>query len=249
MTAATDTPFGGIETIFFDVGNTLVGIDYAQVAAALRALGESAEPTSLEHADAVARPRIGRRLLEQSEAEGEQLFTAYVEEVLRAHVALGARLRETPESLARSLARALRGPGRSRRLWSRVLPGVPRALSRIQEAGFRLVVVSNSDGTVENALTSCDLRRFFEAVVDSHHVGFEKPDRRIFEHALALASARPEATLHVGDLYQADVLGARAAGIRAVLIDPADAWGRVDCRRFRSVGELASELRKAGRPR
>jgi HAD superfamily hydrolase (TIGR01509 family) len=247
MNAVTAPPFDRIETIFFDVGNTLVGIDYSWVAGELQKIGESTDATRLEHADAIARPRIGQRLLEESEAEGEQLFAAYLEEVLQAHVRLGAQLCAAPGSLAEKLAPVLRGPGRTQRLWSHVLPGVPQALARIKEAGFQLLVVSNSDGSVEDGLRSCGLLQFFEAVVDSYIVGFEKPDRRIFEHALALANARPETTLHVGDLYQADVLGARGAGIHPALLDPAGAWDQVDCQRFRSVAELGRDLCEVGR--
>ena len=70
----------------------------------------------------------------------------------------------------------------------------------------------------------------------------EKPDRRIFEHALSVSGAEPETTLHVGDLYDADVLGARAAGIHPALIDPFDDWRDVDCQRFRDVAELQIAL-------
>jgi putative hydrolase of the HAD superfamily len=123
-----------------------------------------------------------------------------------------------------------------------VLPGIPEALSRLVDAGFRLVVVSNSDGTVESGLRDRGLRRFFGPVVDSALVGYEKPDRRIFEYALRVSGAEPETTLHVGDLYDADVLGARAAGIHPALVDPFDDWQNVDCRRFRDVAELQIAL-------
>jgi putative hydrolase of the HAD superfamily len=82
------------------------------------------------------------------------------------------------------------------------------------------------------------LREFFEVVVDSALGGYEKPDPRIFEHALAVSGAEPATTLHVGDLYDADVLGARAAGIHAALLDPFGDWPQVDCERFRDVSEL-----------
>jgi putative hydrolase of the HAD superfamily len=60
-------------------------------------------------------------------------------------------------------------------------------------------------------------------------VGFEKPDPRIFTCALERTGARPDHTLHVGDLYHADVLGARAAGLHALLLDPFGDWRDLDC--------------------
>jgi putative hydrolase of the HAD superfamily len=233
-------PLGRIETLFLDVGNTLVSIDFAWVRAELEVLGESVDPARLERAEAAARPRISRRLLR--EPDFQRLFAAYIEEVLRQLVLLGDGLSARPEVLAAQLVPILGAPGRTQRLWSRVLPGVPEALSRLVDAGCRLVAVSNSDGTVESGLRDRDLRRFFGLVVDSALVGYEKPDRRIFEHALRVSGAEPETTLHVGDLYDADVLGARAAGIHPALLDPFDDWRDVDCQRFRDLSHLQVTL-------
>jgi HAD superfamily hydrolase (TIGR01509 family) len=235
-------PLDRIETLFLDVGNTLVSIDFAWVKIELEALGEPVDPVRLERAEAAARPRLSRRLLRETEDDGQQLFTAYIEEVLGQLLLGGGALSARPEVLAAQLVPILRAPGQTQRLWSRVLPGIPQALSRLAEAGFRLVVVSNSDGTVESGLRDRDLRRFFGPVVDSALVGYEKPDRRIFEHALRVSGAEPETTLHVGDLYDADVRGARAAGIHAALVDPFDDWQHVDCQRFRGVPELQVAL-------
>ncbi len=235
-------PLDRIETLFLDAGNTLVSVDFAWVQFELEVLGESVDPVRLERAEAAARPRISRRLLRETEDDGQQIGAAYFEEVLEQFVLLGGGLSARPEALAAQLMPILRAPGQTQRLWSRVLPGVPEALSRLVEAGFRLAVVSNSDGTVESGLRDRGLREFFGAVVDSARVGYEKPDPRIFEHALRVSGAEPATTLHVGDLYDADILGARAAGIHAALLDPFDDWDHVDCQRFRDVSELQVAL-------
>ena len=57
----------------------------------------------------------------------------------------------------------------------------------------------------------------------------EKPDPRIFERALARARVAPGEAVYIGDLYSIDVRGARAAGLRAVLLDPGGHWGARDC--------------------
>jgi putative hydrolase of the HAD superfamily len=238
----TPIPLDRIETVFLDAGNTLVSVDFAWVQRELEVLGESADPVRLERAEAAARPGISRRLLGETEDDVQQISAAYFEEVLRQFVALGGRLSVPPGVLAARLVPIVRAPGMTQRLWSRVLPGVPEALSKLLAAGFRLAVVSNSDGTVESGLRDRGLREFFGAVVDSTVVGYEKPDPRIFEHALEVTGAEPATTLHVGDLYDADVLGARAAGIHAVLLDPFDDWPHVDCPRFRDVRELQVAL-------
>jgi putative hydrolase of the HAD superfamily len=79
-------------------------------------------------------------------------------------------------------------------------------------------------------------------VIDSALAGFEKPDPRIFVHALSLAGTEPGRTLHVGDLYHADVLGARGAGIHPLLLDPYGDWPALDCGTARDLTEVAERL-------
>jgi putative hydrolase of the HAD superfamily len=82
-------------------------------------------------------------------------------------------------------------------------------------------------------------------VIDSALVGFEKPDPRIFATALTRTASDPARTVHVGDVYAADVLGARAAGLPAVLLDPHGDWGAVDCEVARDVPEVAERILSA----
>jgi putative hydrolase of the HAD superfamily len=133
-------------------------------------------------------------------------------------------------------------------LWDRVPDDVLPALRRLRENGLRLGVVSNSNGTVRAKLGRLGLLPFFETVVDSAEEGVEKPDPRIFRIALDRMAADPATTLHVGDLYHVDVDGARAAGLRVVLLDPLGLYPDADCRRVPSLTALADWLAaKAGR--
>ena len=91
------------------------------------------------------------------------------------------------------------------------------------------MVVSNSDGTVERALDLYGLGELLDGVVDSRVLGFEKPDPRIFRAGLEIAGAAPAQAAHLGDLYAVDVVGARAAGVHPVLLDPYGDWLDVDC--------------------
>jgi len=86
------------------------------------------------------------------------------------------------------------------------------------------------------------LRDLVDHVVDSHVVGHEKPDPAIFEHALVLSGAERARTVHVGDMYAADVCGARSAGLSAVLLDPHGDWGPLDCP---TAADLESLVRAA----
>ena len=240
-------PWDEIEVIFLDAGNTLVSIDFDRVAGELAALGLGCAPMAVRRAEAAARPAVSRFVAERS-TEGADTFLFYLRSILRGLEPVASAGAPALDEAASRLAARLRFPGESHRLWRFVLPGVPEALAELRELGLRLLVVSNSDGTIERGLGELGLLPFFTAVVDSAVVGFEKPDPRIFEHALERAGVPGRRALHVGDLYHADVAGARAAGVNALLLDPFGDWGGVDCERARDLPELAGRLRAARGP-
>jgi HAD superfamily hydrolase (TIGR01509 family) len=240
-------PWGEIEAVFIDAGNTLVSIDFDRIAAELSAQGHVCEPHAVRRAEAAARPAVSRFVAARRSTEDEDTFHFYLRAVIERLAPVAAA---GPEALRRTtdaLVARLRFPGESHRLWRWVLPGVPEALASLRELGLSLVVVSNSDGSIERGLAEAGLRRHFSAVVDSAQVGFEKPDPRIFEHAIRHSGVARHRSLHVGDLYDADVVGARAAGVHAVLLDPFDDWSDVDCERAADLGAVAERLRRARR--
>ncbi|MEO8093007.1 MAG: HAD-IA family hydrolase [bacterium] len=101
----------------------------------------------------------------------------------------------------------------------RAYPDSEPALSRLRELGLRLVCVSNWDCSLPGVLAGCGLRHLFDGVVTSAEAGARKPDPAIFEPALELAGCEPAEAIHVGDTPAEDLEAARAAGIRALLID------------------------------
>ena len=80
------------------------------------------------------------------------------------------------------------------------------------------------------------------AIVDSGAVGVAKPDPRIFHLALEAVGTTPDRAIHVGDAYQYDVRGARAAGVRPLLVDPLGIRDDVDCERIASLLDVAALL-------
>jgi HAD superfamily hydrolase (TIGR01549 family) len=93
------------------------------------------------------------------------------------------------------------------------------ALRGLRRDGLRLVAVSNWDCSLPDVLARVGLRELLDGVVSSAVAGHRKPDPGIFEPALQVAGVEPGEALHVGDTRDEDVEGARAAGIRALLID------------------------------
>lgn len=97
-------------------------------------------------------------------------------------------------------------------------PEVPGVLARWRAAGLRLVVASNWDVSLHEALARTGLDRLVDGAVSSAEAGSAKPAPEVFERALSIAGVPAAEALHVGDDPVADVEGARAAGIRAVLV-------------------------------
>jgi putative hydrolase of the HAD superfamily len=97
-------------------------------------------------------------------------------------------------------------------------PEVAATLRELRGRGHELVVVSNWDCSLPDWLAGAGLLELVDAVVTSAVVRAAKPDPAIFDAALEIAGAGREQSLHVGDSFDKDVAGARAAGIRPVLL-------------------------------
>lgn len=134
---------------------------------------------------------------------------------------------------ARSLTEALLASIRFR-----PFDDVRPALVAARECGQRLVVVSNWDVSLEEALERLELAPLIDAVVTSAGFGARKPSPAIFEHALALAEVAPSDALHAGDSVEEDIAGARAAGIEAVLVRRDGAPGPPGTRTIATLAEL-----------
>lgn len=105
-------------------------------------------------------------------------------------------------------------------LVSTLVPGAPEALRWCKARGLRVVLVTNTLSRGDDDVWE-DWRRFgladaIDGVVSSHSVGWQKPHRKIYERALRIADARPEEAFMVGDRLDADVMGAKRLGMRAV---------------------------------
>jgi HAD superfamily hydrolase (TIGR01509 family) len=120
-------------------------------------------------------------------------------------------------------------------------PDVEPALLMLRERGLRLVIASNWDWSLPEWVEATGLDRLVDGTASSAVVGAPKPAPDVFREALRLAGVGPGEAVHVGDSLEGDVHGARAAGIRAILLqrhgDPA---GGVET--VRSLAELPSLL-------
>jgi putative hydrolase of the HAD superfamily len=111
--------------------------------------------------------------------------------------------------------------------WNWPVPGALDLLRRLCAGPRRVGIVSNSDGSAAATLAGAGLCQVgpgvgaeVAVVVDSFHVGAQKPDPRIFQVALTVLEVPPDRVVHVGDCARTDVDGALAAGLHPVHLDP-----------------------------
>lgn len=119
-------------------------------------------------------------------------------------------------------------------------PDAAPALRELRYSGEKLVAVSNWDCSLPAVLERCGLDGLLDGAVSSAVAGARKPDPAIFQQALELAGCGPEEALHVGDTAEEDVEGARAAGIRSLLIDRDGNGG--DISSLREIREHLSDV-------
>lgn len=238
-------PWRDIDTVFLDVGNTLISIDFDWVADELTKRGHASDGEALRRAEARARPGYAHGLFVEGVPAGTDLFRHYLKVMLVQAPATKALEVAEMEGLLDDLRPTLRPDGKASSLWKMVMPRVPEALARLRDLGLRLVVVSNSDGTVARSLEAAGLLPFMTHVIDSALVGYEKPDPRIFAAAVERSGADPARVLHIGDLYHADVLGARSAGIKALMLDPYGDWTLDDVDTARDLWEVSEHFAAA----
>ncbi len=224
MTGVSRDEARPLRTVFFDLGDTLMYVhpDVPTVyLEACRELGLAVEPAGVAKAlhagerhyrDALR----GGRDFESSMVAARAFWQEYNALILGELGAGG-----DTAAMARTL---------SERFWSppswRVFPEVHEVLGALRDAGVQLAVISNFTDALTAVCRTHELDGYFDCLVASTVTGSQKPDVSIFREALRRTGADPESSLHVGDNYIADVLGARAAGIEAVLVDRTRGGGR-----------------------
>jgi len=124
----------------------------------------------------------------------------------------------------------------------RCYPDCLPALNELKAAGYRLGVVSNWEEWLDTLLVALGLSELFEVAIAFGNFGRAKPDPSIFYEALRVVGVSPDRAVYVGDSLRDDVEGARAAGLRPILIDRQTRFPLADVERISSLTELMSLL-------
>ena len=125
-------------------------------------------------------------------------------------------------------------------------PDAEPTLGRLIQDRYSLGLVSNAPAETTKTVEALGLSKYLDSVVISGVVGYSKPNPEIFRIAMKELGVGPEEAVHVGDLYEADIVGARNAGIRGLLIDRDSARPGLDCPLIRSLSEVHLYLTQRG---
>jgi HAD superfamily hydrolase (TIGR01509 family) len=215
--------------IFFDVGNTLLFPNRARMLA----------PVAAEkHPSLEAWQALERRTKQEFD---QGLISGKIDRGFwwTFHTHLLNQLNAFDESVRNTLVENTQNSAN----WDQILPGTREALERIRER-YSIAVISNADGRIEAVLDRCGICDCFASITDSGNVGHEKPHPEIFAAALRGMQADPAESLYVGDVYSVDYIGARNAGMDAVLFDVSGAYRGREWPRVESLAALEAWLTK-----
>lgn len=201
-----------LEGLLLDAGNTLVFLDHFAVADVVTSHGAPVDGRVLRCVEGEAKRHY--EALMASGVTHEDGWGRYLRTLL---VAGGLT-----EAVAGEMIGPLRRAHDAFNLWRRVPDGLVDTLARARAAGLRIGVVSNSEGMLPELFSRVGLAPHIEVVIDSHHEGVSKPDPELFRRALDRMSLAPDRCVYLGDIPGVDVVGAHAANIAAVLVDPLD---------------------------
>jgi putative hydrolase of the HAD superfamily len=222
------------DVLFFDAGNTLVYLDHPFLRSLCKQRGVATTDRDLLLAEYVAKEEVDNLFRSGRRTTDAERWHLYFRSIL---AQVGVRSEELAEYIAPLSARH-----QQLNLWSRLLEGTAEMLASLGASGYRLAVISNSDGRIRTLLETVGIAGHFEEIIDSGVVGVEKPDPEIFAIGCERMGVSSGRALYIGDMYEIDIVGARSAGMPALLIDPLDRWRSADCPRLTSLLDLPAYL-------
>ena len=221
--------YSKVKIIFFDVGNTLLFPNRERIHAPLAERGFHPD---LEHLrDLERRTKNQFDAMMTTNGSPDHSFWRMFYSQLLSEIGLD------DDAVREQLVSGIRDSAN----WDQIRPGTAHHLRAIGQR-YRIAVISNADGRIEDVLRRCGIADCFRTITDSGLVGYEKPHPKIFRHAMKSMAAVPEESLYVGDVYSVDYVGATAAGMQAVLMDVPGAYRDKGLPRVESLEELQSAL-------
>jgi len=219
-----------VKVIFFDVGNTLLFPNRERIHAPLAKRGFVPDAEHLRDLECRTKNKFDGMMTKNGSTDHSFWWMFYSQ--LLSEIGLN------DDAIRDQLVAGIRDSGN----WDTIRPGTAKQLHEIGE-NYRVAVISNADGRIEDVLQRCGIADCFRTITDSGLVGYEKPHPEIFRQALKSMNAAPEESLYVGDVYSVDYVGATGAGMQALLMDVPGAYRDKGVPRVESLEELRTLLR------
>jgi putative hydrolase of the HAD superfamily len=213
------------QAIIFDLGGTLLYPDFPFLQSILKGGGQPISENQFLLALSKASNRIDTYTQATTDASRVPVYIKYLLEELQ--------VREKIEELVEGV---ILPRHQTVNFWNYLLEGTLALLATLQQH-YKLAIISNSDGRAAAKAAQYGIAPYLDFIIDSHVVGIEKPDPRIFLLACQRLNLPVESCYYVGDIYSIDVVGAHKAGLHPILIDLTQT-PRGDCRIISSIFDL-----------
>lgn len=230
-----------IKAVFFDLYQTLVRYQPSQEeleAEAFKNFGINVTPEALRHpmltANEFIYQQIAKRPLSQrSREETMALYMEYQRIVLK----------EAGITAEEKVVMGLLGMMQQAKMDLVLFDDVATTLDELKKRGLKLGLISNIEKDMTATLDKLGLSSRLDIVVTSQDAGFTKPHKEIFQYALKKAGVKPAEAVYIGDQYQVDIIGAKQAGMKGVLLDRDGYYEpKLGCPKVKSLGDLEGYL-------
>jgi len=226
-----------IKAVCFDFYNTLATYDPPREQVHVNIAGEfgvnveeKALFKSFSVADMYYRDENIRQPIDKRTQEEKIAF--YVDYATKIFSGAGA---EISKDIALQILAKLRTYNWKFKVYEDTLP----TLKALKKRGLTIGLISNVAQNMESVYEELGIQPYLTFKVTSAEVGYDKPQPGIFLSALDKAQAKPEETIHVGDQYDLDIIGALGVGITGILLDRNNHFPEItNCFRIRSLSDV-----------
>jgi len=232
-----------MRAVTFDFGQTLAELDHDYLVRRAHSFGAELDSVAARAATVAAWHAYG-----SAKSLGHaRAWQAMMLELLRAGGVRKVRAESADPEYPEKIAQLLWDAQPTHNLWRKPIAGMFELVAELGARQVPVGIISNSEGRLAELVDELGHSALFPVIIDSGRVGVDKPNPRIFELASEALDVELSQIVHVGDAWEADVLGARAAGAQAVWYAPTDdrslPEGVVACR---NAAELRAALRTFG---
>lgn len=224
-----------LDALFFDAGGTLLDMSppsYRTIHDVLARMGIKHNVETVRHAVYKAERVFDNDVATLQGTDEETFWLKYDTFVLRE---LG--FEGDVEPIARELSKAFDDTYSDPKNWADY-PDTKPMLEDLGKRDFFLGMISNATPLLRKVMDELDLTKYFDDIVVSSEVGVRKPAREIFWIAARNAKVQPNRSIFVGDRLAADIVGAKKAGMNAILLDRLRIFRDADCVKIHDLASL-----------